>query len=233
MLRRSSAASCRHERWFRRRISLLMSVQVCPGCQGRNSSRSELCEWCGRSFDGRQRGFALRWWHLAVILLFGFVVLAAGSLAFLSANRQDLLRPRVAASPTSLSLEPTLLPTRAATAGLTLGTPKPVFSPVASATPIPPPPEAATEPSPAAPNRYARIFNTGGVGVFLREEPGPQGQRVVPAVAEGAVLRLVGPEQTIQAQIWRLCEHEARGVQGWVLTQYLQPVDITPTPARP
>ena len=48
----------------------------------------------------------------------------------------------------------------------------------------------------------------------------------MPAIAEGAILRLVGPEQTVQAQIWRLCEHEGRGVQGWVLAQYLQPVEV-------
>jgi hypothetical protein len=78
------------------------------------------------------------------------------------------------------------------------------------------------------------VANTNGLGVFLREEPGAQSQRIVPAVPEGALLRLVGPEQTVQAQIWRLCEHEGRGVQGWVPAQYLQAVDnTTPTPARP
>ena len=50
-----------------------MSVQVCPGCQGRNSPQAETCEWCGRPFDGRARGFSLRWWHLATALLFAVV----------------------------------------------------------------------------------------------------------------------------------------------------------------
>jgi hypothetical protein len=120
-----------------------------------------------------------------------------------------------------------MLPTRAATPGLTLATPKPAGSPAATSTPIP-------QPSPTEqPARYVRIANTTGIGVFLREEPGQQSQRIQPAVAEGAILRLVGPEQTVQAQIWRLCEHEGRGVQGWVLAQYLQPVEVTPTPTRP
>jgi hypothetical protein len=206
-----------------------MSVQVCPGCQGRNSPQAETCEWCGRLFDGRARGFSFRWWHLATVLLFGFVVIATGTLAYLTSNRLPSIsdfRPKPAASPAAL-VEATALPTRAATPGLTLATPKPVASPAATATPVP-------EPSPtSAPARYSRIVNTTGLGVFLREEPGAQSQRIMPAVAEGALLRLVGPEQTVQAQIWRLCEHEGRGVQGWVSSQYLQAVETTPTPTPP
>src|SRR6266540_3507825 len=164
-----------------------MSVQVCPGCQGRNSSQAETCEWCGRPFDGRSSGFALRWWHIATAMLFGFVVLATVSLALLSANRlpsvSDFrLRP---ASPTPV-VAATLLPTRASTPGLTLATPKPAGSPAATPTPIP-------QPSPtSSPARFVRVVNTNGLGVFLREEPGPQSQRIVPAVREGALLRLVG-----------------------------------------
>lgn len=202
-----------------------MSIQVCPGCQGRTTTPAATCEWCGRPFDGRARGFSLRWWHLVTALLFGFVVLAAAALAFLSATRLDF-QSRPAPSPQPVA-QPTILPTRAATAPLTLATPKPAASPVAQPTPIPPP-----SPTPA-PVRFARVANTNGLGVFLREEPGPQGQRIVPAVAEGALLRLVGPEETVQAQVWRLCEHEGRGIQGWVLAQYLQVVEITPTPVRP
>ena len=166
------------------------------------------------------------------MLLFGFVVIATGALLYLNASRLPSIsaipdfRSRPVASPEP-RIEVTALPTRAATPGLTLATPKPAASPVATATPVP-------EPSPtSAPARYVRVVNTTGIGVFLREEPGQQSQRIVPAVAEGAILRLVGPEQTVQAQIWRLCEHEGRGVQGWVLAQYLQSVDTTPTPTGP
>ena len=208
-----------------------MSVQVCPGCQGRNAPEAETCEWCGRPFDGRARGFSLRWWHVATVLLFGIVVVATGTLVYLSSARLPSIsdfRPKPVASPVALA-EPTMLPTRAATPILTLATPKPSVpqSPVPTATSEP-------EPSPPAqPARYVRVVNTTGLGVFLREEPGPQSQRIVPAIAEGALLRLVGPEQTFQAQIWRLCEHEGRGVQGWVPAQYVQAVEVTPTPAAP
>ena len=202
-----------------------MSVQICPGCQGRNSLQAEACEWCGRRFDGRASGFSLRWWHLATVLLFGFVVVATGALIYLNASRLPSLsdfRPKPLASPQA-RVDPTVLPTRASTPGLTLATPKPAASPAATATRVP-------EPAPPAPARYVRVVNTTGLGVFLREEPGSQGQRIVPAVGEGSLLRLVGPEQTVQAQIWRLCEHEGRGIQGWVSAQYLQAVETTPTP---
>ena len=211
-----------------------MSVQVCPGCQGRNAPQAATCEWCGRPFDGRARGSSFRWWHLATVLLFGFVIVATGALLYLNASRLPAIpsladfRSKPAASPASL-VEPTMLPTRAATPGLTLATPKPAASPLATATPIPEPSPPPTSGQTSAPDRYVRVVNTTGLGVFLREEPGPQGQRITPAVAEGAVLRLLGPEQTVQAQIWRLCEHEGRGIQGWVLAQYLQAVETTPT----
>lgn len=205
-----------------------MSVQVCPGCQGRNAPGAPLCEWCGRSFDGRSAGFALRWWHFVTALLFGFVLVATVSLVYLSADRipgVSDFRPKPAVSPTAL-VSATQLPTRAATPGLTLATPISAPSPVAVA--------PTQEPSPTAePARYVRIVNTNGLGVFLREEPGSQSQRLLPAIAEGALLRVVGPEQTVQAQTWRLCEHEGRGIQGWAPAQYLQQVDLVPTPGRP
>ncbi|HEX2728613.1 MAG TPA: hypothetical protein VHM16_02595 [Rubrobacteraceae bacterium] len=189
---------------------------------------AETCEWCGRPFRGRARGFTLRWWHLLTVLLFGLVILAISALAFLNTSRLDLqsLRPRPAVDPSPAPvLEVTALPTRAATAGVVLNTPvTSASSPVArTSTPVP----ATATPTPA---RYVRIANTQGLGVFLRQEPGAQSERIQPALAEGAILRLVGPEQTVQAQIWRLCEHEGRRIQGWVAAQYLQSVDVTPTP---
>jgi hypothetical protein len=125
-------------------------------------------------------------------------------------------------------VEVTALPTRAATAGLVLPTPISQPATATVSTPVP-----AAEPSATpVPARYVRVANTGGLGVFLREEPGPQSQRIQPAVGEGTVLRLVGPEQTVQAQVWRLCEFESRHVQGWIAAQYLQDAQVTSTPTR-
>src|SRR2546423_238404 len=206
--------------------TMSMSSQVCPGCQGRNAPRAAICEWCGRPFDGRTRGFALRWWHLASGLLFTLVVAATLALAFLNTSRFDI-RPRPVASPAPVA-DVTALPTRAATAGLILPTPI-TQPPTATPRVATPAPESSATPAPA---RYVTAFNTGGLGVFLREEPGGQSARIQPALGEGTVLRAVGPEQTVQAQVWRLCEHEGRHVQGWVPAQYLQDVQTTPTPTR-
>ena len=203
-----------------------MSVQVCPGCQGRNAPQAATCEWCGRPFDGRARGFSLRWWHLATVLLFGFVVVATGSaglperapaardalpgrasagqadrLAGGAGRADDAADARRDARPDAGDAEAGRLARRHADAD---------------------PPNRRRRPRRPATSGSS---NTTGIGVFLREEPGQQSQRIRPAIAEGAILRLVGPEQTVQAQIWRLCEHEGRGVQGWVLAQYLQPVE--------
>jgi hypothetical protein len=205
-----------------------MSLQICPGCQGRNAPQAVNCEWCGRPFHGRSSGFRLRWWHLATGLLFGLVVLATATLVFLSFSRLDI-RPRPAPAPAaSPVVEVTALPTRAATVGQILPTPISQPPTATARTPVPAPEPSATP----APARYVRVANTGGLGVFLREEPGPQSQRIQPAVGEGTILRLVGPEQTVQAQVWRLCEHEGRDIQGWIAAQYLQDAQITPTPTR-
>jgi hypothetical protein len=203
-----------------------MSVQICPGCQGRNDPRAAICEWCGRPFDGRSRGFTLRWWHLASGALFGLVVVATAALVYLNVTRFDI-RPRPAPTAGPV-VEASPLPTRAATAVVVLPTPitqPPTATPRAEA----PAPEESPTPEPP---RYVRVFNTGGQGVYLREEPGAQAGRIQPPLGEGTVLRLVGPEQTVQAQVWRLCEHEGRHVQGWILAQYLQDVQTTPTPTR-
>jgi len=210
-----------------------MSVQICPGCQGRNVPDAELCDWCARPFrEGRGR-FTLRWWHLATVGLFGMVIAAVAALLLLSASRPDLRQPVAGPPPGPAAAgapAPPALPTRAATV-VVVGAPTPISQPkpAASPTPIPAaaaaaPPASGSAPAPAT-ARLARVANTGGLGVYLRQEAGPQGERLQPALAEGTVLRLVGPEETVQAQVWRLCELEARGVQGWVAAQYLQPTD--------
>ena len=198
-------------------------VQVCPGCGGRNVPRAESCDWCGRSFSGRQRSFSLRWWPLAVSILFGGVVVAVVGLSLLNAARPESRPKPTPASTPSTALSPIAQATAAST------------RPAASPSPAPAPTAIAPEPAATAtpePPRYARVFNTGGLGVNLRRDPGPQGQALL-AVPETTILRLLGPEETVQARVWRLCEHEARGVQGWVPAEYLQPTDQVPTRARP
>ena len=204
-----------------------MSVQVCPGCGGRNTAQADSCDWCGRSFSGRQRSFSIRWWQLAGSILFGVAVVAVVGLAILNASRPDA-RARPTAE-TTAGATPTVRPAGTSAKPTSAPPTRPATSPgpaagVRAASPTPPPPT----PTPVPP-RYVRVFNTGGIGVNLRRDPGPQGQPII-AVPENTILRLVGPEETVQARLWRLCEHEARGVQGWVPAEYLQQTDQAPTP---
>ncbi len=163
-------------------------------------------------------------------LLLGGTAAAVVGLALLDAGRPAATAtPEAGAAPTPLPSVPAPTP---------FSTRPPALSSPSSTETVPPTSTAAANqpvdaPAPEpTPPRYARVFNTNGLGVNLRKEPGPQGQPLL-AVAEATVLRVLGPEETVQARVWRLCEHEARGVQGWVPAEYLQPSDQGPTPGRP
>ena len=202
-----------------------MDEHICQGCGARNAAEAEVCDWCGRSFVQRRRSLSVRWWQLFGSILFGLVVAAVVGLAILNASRPEP-RPRQAASgPVA-----TDTPAEAARQPGSDATPAtdPIRTPTSRpASPTPAPAPTATPPPP----RYARVANTGGLGVTMRRDPGPQGQSVG-AVSENALLKLVGPEETVQARLWRLCEYEGRGIQGWVPAEYLQQTDQLPTPSR-
>lgn len=228
-----------------------MNVQVCPGCGGRNGAGTVACEWCARPFAERRRPLKLRWWQLVAALLLGSAVAAVLGLAVLNANgvRFDPLprpkSPEVAVGTGGTPIDrgtapPTApLPGGPLAAGLaTPAVPAGAASPEPSATatrspspppapptstPVPPPPTSTPEPA-----RYVRVTGTGNLGANLRTEPG--GSQAVTAVAENTVLRLVGPEETAQGRLWRLCELESRGLQGWIAADLLQPTD---GPGRP
>ncbi len=214
-----------------------MSLHICPGCQGRNAPDADICDWCGQPFRASRGPLILQWWHLVAVALIGAVLLAVGGLFLVGGSRLDprtLAAPQVGpiAAPPAPTLAPAVPAAPAAPLPTPISQPKPGSSPTpvqgnaAQANAVASP---AAPPAPAA--RYVRVANTGGLGVYLRQEPGPQGERVQPALAEGAVLRLVGPEETVQAQIWRLCELDGRSIQGWVPALYLQATDVAPTPA--
>ena len=195
-------------------------AQVCPGCGGRNLPGADSCDWCARSFSGRQRSFSLRWWPVVLAVLLAGVVTAVVGLSLLNAAR-PADRP-VSTIAEAGSASPTAAPARAS----------PTSTRTAPARPAAPTAAPTPEPSPSPePPRYARVFNTGGIGVNLRKDPGPQGQPLL-AVSETMLLRVLGPEETVQARVWRLCEHQGRGLQGCVPAEYLQPTDQVPTPAR-
>lgn len=69
----------------------------------------------------------------------------------------------------------------------------------------------------------ARVANTGGAGVTVRADPGPQAA-AAGTLREGAVVQLTGAEQTVAARLWREVVDDARGLRGWVLSDYLEPL---------
>ncbi len=202
----------------------------CPGCGGRNPAQAGECDWCGRQFVSRGRRLRLTIWQMLstalVLALIGAVVL----LALMNAGR-TLPAPRLAAptaQPAIASSQPTLAVTPRVTAA-----PPPATSgsgsssgPAAAATESAAPPTAAPavaqEPTatPTPELATARIANTGGQGVMVRAQPGPQAA-AVGALREGAAVVLTGNDQTVAARTWREVETEDHRVKGWVLADYL------------
>jgi hypothetical protein len=174
----------------------------------------------------------MRWWQLAAALVLASIVAAVVGVAILFTSQLDLRSPWAAAgvrtgAGAATPPAPTAATAAAKPAGAPTATRPPAPTATAPATAPPPPPTATPEPP-----RYVRVGNTSGLGVNLRKDPGPQGQPLI-AVPDNTLLRLVGPEETVQARVWRLCEHQGRGVQGWAPADFLQQTDLVPTPGRP
>lgn len=65
----------------------------------------------------------------------------------------------------------------------------------------------------------AEIFNTQGLGVNMRAEPGFDGAIVI-VVAEGATVTLLGEREEADGLLWYRVQTEA-GIQGWIADLYL------------
>lgn len=199
----------------------------CPGCGGKNDPQAQFCDWCRLPFvTNHRRGLSARWWGIvsaAVVLL---LLATVGVLLVLNASRQP---NRQTAPPASAPAPP------APTQG---GAPAPAPSP-APAVPASPQPAAGapaqerpvpTLQAPATatpPPRFARVANTQGQGANLRREPSPTAPPVG-LLAEGTVVRVLGPEQTAGGRVWRQIV-DPRGNEGWTPADFL--VD-DPGPAR-
>ncbi|MCC6178937.1 MAG: SH3 domain-containing protein [Chloroflexi bacterium] len=119
----------------------------------------------------------------------------------------------------------------------------PVASPIAMAalptvvvpTPsLPPTPEPTASPTPAPPPATrAKVANTDGLGANLRNQPSATAQRVK-LLPEGTQVNLVGAERQVSGQPWRNVRDDD-GNTGWILSEYLQPIQLPPgvTPTLP
>lgn len=168
----------------------------CPGCGGRNEPDARVCEWCGRPFVDEGRQITAPW--LLPLAIAGIALLA------LAAILVGILGPRLSVAGTT---EQTIA------AGL----------PASSAEPFPrveepPPPE-----SEAPRSEFVRVANTGNVGAFIRREPNLRSPGLI-AHRDGTVLRVVGPDLTLDGQVWRPVEDQG-GNRGWTPREFLAASD--------
>ena len=172
----------------------------CPGCGGRNDPNAPVCEWCGRPFVVEHRRLSAPWLVPAVVALLGLLAVLMMILAFASAR---------ISSPPPLVDEPVLS-----------GVPLPDWEILVEPEPSPtfPPTLAA---APAA--EFVRIANTGGAGAFIRREPRTGAPGIV-AYRDGTILRIVGPDSTVDGRVWRQVEDQ-RGNRGWTPREFLVPSD--------
>jgi hypothetical protein len=197
-------------------------ITVCSGCGGKNPAGSSECDWCGRPFLSKGGRLRLTIWQLLSSLLLLGLIGAVAALAFLNAGRA--LPQRVAA--TSTAVLPSAVPTPAVTPRVTAAnavTPTIVPLVVSAPTPPPAPSDSPTpEATPTPQLQSARFVNTNGLGVTVRQQPGPQAPRVT-ALREGTRVLLTGNDQTVAARPWREVETEDHNLKGWVQGDFVQP----------
>ena len=143
-------------------------------------------------------------WVLALAVIFAAAV-ACGMWAFYALRLQQ---PLAGPSPTPI---------------IWTATPRPTALPTAEVTETP---AAVPTLSPEiAIGRYVRVSGTEGVGVSMRQEPDVNSARL-DVGEEGEVLVVVdGPRQTGGYTWWQVQDREDEARRGWVVGNYLEPVD--------
>ena len=94
------------------------------------------------------------------------------------------------------------------------------LAPTVVPTPIPPPPTPIPEPTPVV--ERVKVVGTLGAGANLRAKAGEKGQRLK-SMTEGAVLEIVGADQTADGLTWRNVR-DASGTTGWMAGKFLSRV---------
>jgi len=196
----------------------------CPGCGGRNPAPASECDWCGRQFISAGRRLRITIWQVLSTIAILAVFAAVGALLFLNAGR-TLPTPRLAPQPT-VQVASSAAPTAAVTPRVT-SAPTEAPTPTVAATPTsapvaaPPAPTEPPEPTATPEPQTAVIAGTGGQGVMVRAQAGPQAA-AVGALREGTSVNLTGQEQTVATRTWREIETPDHRLKGWVLDDFLQ-----------
>jgi hypothetical protein len=199
-------------------------IVVCPGCGGKNPAGSTECDWCGRPFLSKGGRLRITLWQILSSVLLLALIGAVAALAVLNAGRA---LPPVRAALGTATPAATFSPTPAVTPRVTVAnaptaTPLPAASAPTPTLAQPPTPE----PSPTPVLQVARIANTSGQGVSVRQQPGPQAPRAG-VLREGTTVLLTGNDQTVAARPWREIETQDHNLKGWVLGDFVQ---LVPAP---
>lgn len=105
---------------------------------------------------------------------------------------------------------------------LLVGCSTPAAVPTATPSPAPKPTVPTTPTATAVPTPVAStvaICNTGGIGAYVRAEPGGAGLRAWP---DGTALEIVGADRNVDGAVWRNVQDD-QGNKGWTKTDYLCP----------
>jgi hypothetical protein len=182
----------------------------CPGCGGRNPESASVCDWCARPLrnnvpEGRRTRITF-----PIVIGIALIALAIGAVLLISTMSRSASNITTSAS--------------VVTSPIPLASPKPS---------VPTSPPTITPPPISAPVVIrARVVNTGGDGALVRREPSVNAPSAG-LVREDGIVTLLGPEETVQAQVWRQVEDE-QGNQGWIRADYLSQIEqTTPLPLAP
>jgi hypothetical protein len=201
-------------------------IAVCPGCGGKNPGGSTECDWCGRPFLSKGGRLRLTIWQVFSSLLLLALIGAVAALAVLNAGRA---LPPVRGTTSTATPASTVEPTPAVTPRVTAAnaptpTPQPLLASQATPAPTEPP---TPEPTATPQLQEALITNTNGLGVSVRQQPGPTAPRAG-VLREGTHVLLTGNDETVAARPWREIETVDHNLKGWVLGDFVQASPRTP-----
>jgi len=160
--------------------------------------------------NGRRR-IPWLWVGLGVLTTIIALALILGALATFLTRPPDEV---AAVEPTIIVLTAAPLPTATVAAFVVAPTAAPTATPV-------PTPDVAVAPPKVTAGYYAKVVETGGVGVTVRNGPSTSNQPVTVAGENAIILVLEGPTAGGAYQWWRI--RLGDGTEGWVAGDFLTP----------
>lgn len=147
----------------------------------------------------------------------GAIVTVVGILLAITLANRLLARTPLPVTP----LAPTVIVLTAPPGATPTATPmQPTPSPIPTVT-LAPTPNAAVPPEAVTPGFYARVTNTGGLGVTIRGGPSTNNVPITVAAEDTVLFILDGPEEGNDLLWWQVRLED--GTEGWAAADYLVP----------